>query len=217
MASAWPHLLAYFAQPIEEKIRACSVNRALRGFSPILTENFASLAGERGANDLVEKYRVGPVFMGDKHPCSKGPKDPFYYVNTWPPTVTDDDTIMPTFQQSIEALYLALTRLAETISHAMALALSLPPTYFLERMARGPTSILSVNHYPPLSELTESNYSASLGSCQPAQSCDRMRVAPHSDVSLFTIVGEYNCAADDHNLGGCSDEKSEREVGKAVD
>eukprot|EP00581_Thalassiosira_minuscula_P001178 CAMPEP_0183738332 /NCGR_PEP_ID=MMETSP0737-20130205/54269_1 /TAXON_ID=385413 /ORGANISM="Thalassiosira miniscula, Strain CCMP1093" /LENGTH=947 /DNA_ID=CAMNT_0025972843 /DNA_START=21 /DNA_END=2864 /DNA_ORIENTATION=+ len=41
--------------------RSCLTgDRARRGYSPMCTENFASLVGRRGPNDLVKKFRVGP-------------------------------------------------------------------------------------------------------------------------------------------------------------
>jgi hypothetical protein len=33
------------------------------GYSPVCSENFASLIGERGPNDVVRKFRIGPTMV----------------------------------------------------------------------------------------------------------------------------------------------------------
>lgn len=57
-----------FLQEADESVRrSClSRDRARRGYSPQNTENFASLLGESGPNDLVRKYRIGPISNKEK-------------------------------------------------------------------------------------------------------------------------------------------------------
>jgi isopenicillin N synthase-like dioxygenase len=52
-----------FLHVVDESVRRSCLStrdRARRGYSPINTENFASLMGEQGPNDLVRKFRIGP-------------------------------------------------------------------------------------------------------------------------------------------------------------
>ena len=56
-----------FLQRASEDVRWSSMSgedRARRGYSPPNSENFASLEGEDGPNDLVRKFRVGPCDYG---------------------------------------------------------------------------------------------------------------------------------------------------------
>jgi len=52
-----------FLHDADESVRrSCLMkDRARRGYSPMCTENFASLAGMQGPNDLVKKFRIGPA------------------------------------------------------------------------------------------------------------------------------------------------------------
>jgi len=51
-----------FLHEADESVRRSCLtkDRARRGYSPISTENFASLIGQQGPNDLVKKFRIGP-------------------------------------------------------------------------------------------------------------------------------------------------------------
>lgn len=56
-----------FLQDANESVRRSCLarsDRALRGYSPMNVENFASLVGEQGPNDLVRKFRMGPIQPG---------------------------------------------------------------------------------------------------------------------------------------------------------
>lgn len=85
VAEAFDASATFFALSPEAKLAASSANRALRGYSASSTENFASLAGVKGPNDLVEKIRVGPP----RTPAAVNPKEqrrlrPFFFPNTFP-------------------------------------------------------------------------------------------------------------------------------------
>ena len=58
----------FFHVANEDVRRSClsTKDRARRGYSPINTENFASLIGTVGPNDLVRKFRIGPTTTGTK-------------------------------------------------------------------------------------------------------------------------------------------------------
>jgi isopenicillin N synthase-like dioxygenase len=53
-----------FLHNVDESVRKSCLSptdRARRGYAPMNMENFASLLGEQGPNDLVRKFRMGPI------------------------------------------------------------------------------------------------------------------------------------------------------------
>jgi isopenicillin N synthase-like dioxygenase len=169
LSTAFAMLRAFFELSLDDKTQACSINRALRGYSPVGSENFASLAGAKRPNDTVEKFRVGPLAA---RPESSAPQSKahaqFYFANAWPLAPAQ-------LQSTVESLYAAMSLVAGRIAEGLASALGLPPTYFAERM-RHPTSILTANHYPE---------TTAAGGVSPT-----LRIEAHTDVSLFTLVAE---------------------------
>lgn len=175
LEGAWPMLGSFFSQQEDAKLQACSTNKALRGYSPALSENFATLVGQVRPNDIVEKFRVGPIRNTDGVELSRGHRS-FYFPNTWPPGESSE-----TFKGCIELLYEALSRVALKLSEALAISLGLQPCTFTQSM-KHPTSILSANCYP-----TD-------GTRAQAECDGPLRIAAHTDVSMFTLVAErrYN-------------------------
>ena len=51
-----------FDLPLEEKMHFVSRDKARRGYSPIDSENFASLANNIAMNDKVEKFPISLKF-----------------------------------------------------------------------------------------------------------------------------------------------------------
>lgn len=175
LTEAFSQSRQFFDQPLEAKLTARSKNRALRGYSAVNTENFSSLIGVKGPNDVVEKVRIGP-----EHACREGMDrkySSFYFPNTWP-------AHSPEYKSTMLALYNEMESLALEVARALAHALSLPPMFFVDKMVN-PTSILSCNHYPPMDSSTHK---------------ERHRIAPHTDVSLFTIVAQEPFASGDGGL-----------------
>ena len=168
-SEAFDTLREFFDLSVDVKTQSCSTNRALRGYSPTCSENFASLAGTKRPNDSVEKFRVGPLASHSKSPTPRTKAHAqFYFPNTWP---QQPARLRPT----VESLYAAVSVVADRIAEGLASALGLPISYFKERM-RHPTSILTANYFPetsPTGDLSSSTH-----------------IAAHTDVSLFTIVAE---------------------------
>ena len=82
-----------FLQEVPEKVRRSCLSakdRARRGYSPMCTENFASLLNVQGKNDLVRKFRMGPpVHQGSSKgahiPSSCPPSlSSLWQPNEWP-------------------------------------------------------------------------------------------------------------------------------------
>ena len=87
---------SFFAAPREIKRTARSRDKARRGYSPIGSENFASLVGEKAPNDKVTKFRMG-------HGENAWPS-----VEQWGPAATE-------FRRAVEAYYQELERVGRTI------------------------------------------------------------------------------------------------------
>jgi len=97
-----------FLQDVDESVRrSClsSQDRARRGYSPMNVENFASLLGEQGPNDLVRKFRVGPL-----HSNGIGT---LLQPNIWPNPSEWDQAI--DFQTTTEKYYRSMCKAANLI------------------------------------------------------------------------------------------------------
>ena len=171
-----------FLQEADESVRRSCLaqDRARRGYSPMNGENFASLIGERGPNDLVRKFRVG----------AEGGNNPLRQPNVWPPeTLWDGAT---GFRTAVEEFYDAACPMAQTIVQAICEGLaSLKPELDekLRPLRKGPvvsttTSILTLLGYRP-------------GSRHKGKSKGPL-VAAHTDVGVITVLlfeGGKKCAA----------------------
>lgn len=171
----------FFGAPIEQKLLAVSKDKARRGYSPINTENFASLIGQSAPNDIVEKFRIGPVVSSeDKELDSEyyGTKSGriYFFENSWSGTSSS-------FRDSLEGLYKSLSELAVDVLCALAMGVQLPPYFFIDKMKR-PTSIMSVNCYSD----RHSEGSSEVITPSSSSSCAGIRVNEHTDVSLLTFV-----------------------------
>jgi isopenicillin N synthase-like dioxygenase len=107
--------------------RSClTTDRARRGYSPMSTENFASLIGEHGPNDLVKKYRIGPPMMScdeklesdttlPQHPMMSSLHQP----NVWPTAKSWDDAHAFNFKFAIEEYFNAICYAAKCVLRAI--------------------------------------------------------------------------------------------------
>lgn len=170
----------FYSQTNEQKKLFYSKDKARRGYSPIDSENFVSLAGERKPNDLVEKIRFGPELIIDNN-------DPYYHSNECKIHFMPNEwgELPETFRSTILEYNNAIQNLAIIILEILACGLNLPNDYFTTSMNHH-TSILTLNHFPSLS---------SIPTIQPQQ----LRVAEHTDVSLITIVNQTQPFIDGNN------------------
>ncbi|GLD93467.1 hypothetical protein PINS_up002059 [Pythium insidiosum] len=147
-----------------------------RGYSGNRKENFAILAGNQLPNDLVEKYRMGPWRDRDgmlsstasvtADPSALKDIEMMFYPNKWP----EDDSFG--LQAAMEAYYESMERLAALLFRVFERCLGLQDGFFARKIDRH-TSILSVNHYPPIEKQVQKG---------------QLRLAEHTDVDLFTIL-----------------------------
>lgn len=181
----------FFHDSLENKLLASSKDRARRGFSPMNTENFATLVGISGkANDSVEKFRLGPL-SEDNVPSDETHG---YYSNKagrvhfFP---NDFSKTKSEFEQTIKSYYQLMVNIGKILVQVLEFAYELPPTTILSNFDKQ-TSILSLNYYPNL--LSEETTQASLvsGSISHRHHAIVERIADHTDVSLFTIVSQLS-------------------------
>lgn len=165
----------FFTSSMETKLFACSKDRARRGYSPIATENFATLVGEAGKpNDTVEKFRIGPMHPPDiveAYPDYFNTKEAriHFFPNDWTHTTIDFHNIAKLYYDAMFELSLILSRIIE-------FCLSLTAQALVEETDRH-TSILCLNYYPSLPIIKKKEQMIE-------------RIAEHTDVSMFTIVTE---------------------------
>ena len=113
-----------FLHDADESVRrSClTTDRARRGYSPMSTENFASLIGEHGPNDLVKKYRIGPSMNEENESDTILPHHPtkssLHQPNVWP-TATSWDANAFTFKSAIEEYFNAICYAANCVLRAI--------------------------------------------------------------------------------------------------
>lgn len=104
-----------FLQDADESVRhSClsPTDRARRGYAPMNVENFASLLGQHGApNDLVRKFRMGPVDSGQ----SNNNHNSLLQPNIWPVGWDESDT----FRTAVETYYQSACEVAGMVMRAI--------------------------------------------------------------------------------------------------
>ena len=176
ISSAMRESALFFNKPGELKEACISKDKARRGYSPSLSENFASLIGTSGKpNDMVQKYRIGPVIDA----TSASSNTPYYTtkdgrIHFYPNNETELAEHFPTtsteYYKEMEQLAIKLLRLILYCSGA--------PISGFDNIMDKHTSILSLNYYEPVNMNLE----------QTAE--PQVRVELHTDVSLLTIVAQ---------------------------
>lgn len=103
-----------FLDEADEKVRRGTLtkDRARRGYSPMGTENFASLIGEKGHNDLVKKYRMGSELKAKDASCLLRP-------NVWPSADDWTEEAGAFFSESIQKYFDEQCRVTKNIVKAI--------------------------------------------------------------------------------------------------
>jgi len=153
----------FFDQTLATKSKIhISKSTHVRGFTPILEENFDT---ENGKGDLKESFDMALEVPLD-HPVVLGGQS-LYGPNVWP---SDD----PGFRTDIAAYYDALLGLSLRLLRTFAHVLALPDDYF-DALARMPLASMRLLHYPP----------------QPASAAaGQIGAGAHSDYECFTILAQ---------------------------
>lgn len=150
---------AYFAQPVEAKMRDYIGNSDNHsGYVPEGEEQFY------GAKpDLKEAYDVGfDLGVFDEHTQARE-KRPMLGANRW--------SAFPGFREDVKAYYDAVFALNLTLFRGFALALGLPEDTFTRKVGMPPSQLRLV-HYP----------------CNPDAPADRPGIGAHTDYECFTIL-----------------------------
>lgn len=188
----------FFRQPLEVKMQAVSRDRARRGYSPAMSENYYSLllttdssSGGGGgkntrSNDDVEKLRFGPVAAideagGDYYTSREGRV--FFFPNTY-------DGSPQGFREATEACYALMAQLSLALLAAIEGGLGLQQGFFQRKM-QDHTSILTYNYYGA----QQSSSASSL--CDDGKA---YRIAEHTDVSMLTLVHQSELSAEEGGL-----------------
>jgi isopenicillin N synthase-like dioxygenase len=181
----------FFGQSLEEKLQACSKDRARRGYSPAMTENFASLiGGPKTTNDSVEKFRIGPILSPEQREnnagyyCSKDAKVHFF---------PNDDQVLEQDFSALPGLYTSMETLSKNLLKLICYCAGVG-THSLATEVDKHTSILSMNYFP-------------------AVEGTHPRIAAHTDVSLLTIVAQHAVHGDE---AGGLEVQVQREDGSLV-
>ena len=182
--------------------RSClTQDRARRGYSPMCTENFASLVGKHGPNDLVKKFRVGPdplrrvsshhddggLSLSAEELAEKPSLSSLHQPNAWPHDNSWSAETSLFFRTSIEEYYESTCRAADSILRAICdgivvdnndLADSIRAVADCDKeKPTNHTSILTLLGYQPGSR----HKKGSKGYLRPL-------VAAHTDVGMITIL-----------------------------
>ena len=104
---------AFLHEADENVRRSClTKDRARRGYAPMGTENFASLIGEKGNNDLVKKYRIGAVSDEADASCLLRP-------NVWPSGEVWSEEAAHFFRDCIEQYFDEQCRVTKAVVRAI--------------------------------------------------------------------------------------------------
>ena len=167
-----------FLHEADESVRRSCLtkDRARRGYSPTATENFASLVGKEGANDLVRKFRVGPE--GDQQTSS-----PLHQPNAWPSAEVWGDDDASFFVSSIEE-YFEQTRIA---ADCILCAICDGINEINSEHARS-VDVLSNQSNNHTSILTLLGYQYGSRHKKGSKGYMRPLVAAHTDVGVITVL-----------------------------
>jgi isopenicillin N synthase-like dioxygenase len=149
---AYAAVRAFFGLSREQKRRYhVPGTGGARGYTPYRIET----AKDATDPDLKEFFHVG------REPDPRHPATP---ANLWPEEV-------PEFKAALQTLFAALETLGARVLAGLARELSLPETWFIDKIDHG-SSILRPLHYPPL----------------PAHAPAGVRSAAHEDINLITLL-----------------------------
>jgi len=143
----------FFNLPDAAKKQYFYDNGGTRGYTPFGTE----IAKNATFVDMKEFWHVGRDITGT-------PPFPQLTANVWPIEV-------PAFKPAMQALFIALDRMANELLQAFALFLGEAEDYFLNRVQWG-NSILRPLHYPPITD----------------PSLPNVRAGAHEDINLITLL-----------------------------
>ena len=163
---------AFFALPLEQKMRAAPVDPATpRGYRGLGFEALSRGNAITTPYDLKEFYHIGRERWPDEPYFTQGDGPRYFIPNLW-----------PDYPQGLgaaaERYYSAMETLTERLMELTALALGMPETFFADKIDKHITAI-RINFYPEQKEPPK-----------PGQ----LRAGEHTDYGLLTILNGENVA-----------------------
>lgn len=166
-----------FLHDADESVRRSCLtkDRARRGYSPMSTENFASLVGQEGPNDLVKKFRVGPE--SESKALSS-----LHQPNAWPSTEVWGDQAS-FFISSIEEYFEQTCVAADFILTAICDGINAKTSDYVRSI-----DVLSTQSKNHTSILTLLGYQYGSRHKKGSKGYMRPLVAAHTDVGVITVL-----------------------------
>ena len=157
--------MAFFEQPIEEKVRAKPPDASVpRGYQSFASRNLARTYGLEAPPDLREQFFIGPLAPQPERLSGLPQAGIFYAENIWPERPVE-------FRRVFEAYYRTMEDLAARLMRIFATALGLPEEYFDDKIDHH-FNTCPTNHYPVV------------GDPEPGQ----LRAGEHTDFGSLTIL-----------------------------
>ena len=179
VCSASLHCTKQLLTDVSEPVRRSCLSkhdRAIRGYSPMCTENFASLLNHENRkkipNDLVRKFRMGPISSSK-------------YPNIWPSSDLWKDA--ETFEAQISAYYQQCSIMTHSILTAVGDML-----HFMEGKEELKQLLLKQQDQDPNHILTLLGYQVGSRHKAGTKAYNNPLVAAHTDVGLLTILHYTN-------------------------
>jgi isopenicillin N synthase-like dioxygenase len=161
---------AFFALPLEQKLRAAPVDPATpRGYRALGFEALSRANAVSTPYDLKEFYHIGRERWPNEPYFTAGEGPRYFIPNLWPEYPQG-------FAAAAEGYYAAMEALGERLLALTALALGLPESFFADKIDKHITAI-RVNYYPEQKERPK-----------PGQ----LRAGEHTDYGLLTILNGEN-------------------------
>jgi len=154
--------LAFFALPLEEKMKVLSPDVDMPGF--VRTGGLDPEKNRDKIVDIKERFSL----TRELRPGEQVRSDSRTGKTQWP-----SRELLPAFEATVKDYIARLQRVTEGLNRAFALSLDLPEDYF-DRLYRYPDMTLTMNFYPPVdpSKLKVTQWSFS----------------PHADYTAFTVL-----------------------------
>ena len=162
VAAMFAESQAFFDRPLDEKMTEHIKNSPVhRGYFPLFEENTDPTL----TADLKEGFDIGRDLGPDTPEVRRGL--PLHGANQWPENAVS-------FRATAEQYFAAMRALATTVMRGFAIALDLPPDWFVDKTDR-PLAQLRLLHYPPQTGHVESQ---------------TMGCGAHTDYGCLTILAQ---------------------------
>jgi isopenicillin N synthase-like dioxygenase len=155
----------FFDLPMEEKLRIRSqVQGSPRGYLPMGLETLSYSIGQKSPPDVKEGFGMGPLRV-EAEKAVIGGIGATYTPNRWPEQPAG-------FRATVSGYYQAMEGLTQVLMEIFAVAMALPPRFFVDRFSEHNST------------LRLANYPAQRTAPEPGQ----LRAGAHTDYSALTIL-----------------------------